>query len=77
MGRFESVKALLSVTPPMAVCIDLPSDVLEEAALRSTSGGTLSQAIADCESRIAPHQEKLAAGRMPIAAAFAGGDGDF
>jgi len=60
----------------MAVRLNLHSDVLEESALRSTTDGTLSSAIAGLESRIAPHREKLAAGRMLPAAAFAGGDGD-
>ena len=60
----------------MAVRLNLHSDVLEESAVRSTTDGTLSSAIAGLESRIAPHREKLAAGRMLPAAAFAGGDGD-
>jgi hypothetical protein len=72
MGRFDNVKALLSATPPLAVRLNLRSDVLEESALRSTTNGTLSLAIAGLESRIAPHREKLAAGRMLPAAAFAG-----
>ena len=76
MGRFDNVKALLSATPPLAVRLNLRSDVLEESALRSTTNGTLSLAIAGLESRIAPHREKLAAGRMLPAAAFAGGDED-
>ena len=42
MGRFATVKALLSATPPQAVLISPPSDMLEESVLRSTSGGTLS-----------------------------------
>jgi hypothetical protein len=45
MGRFATVKALLSATPPQAVLISPPSDMLEESVLRSTSGGTLSSAI--------------------------------
>ena len=71
-GRFDSVKlkALLSTTPPLAVRLNLHSDVLEESALRSTTDGTLSSAIAELESSIAPHREKLAAGRMLPAAAF-------
>ena len=75
-GRFRTLNSLLSTTPPMAVRLNLHSDVLEESALRSTTDGTLSSAIAGLESRIAPHREKLAAGRMLPAAAFAGGDGD-
>ena len=76
MGRFATVKALLSATPPHAVLISLPSDMLEESVLRSTSGGTLSSAITRLESHMAIHSEKMAAGRMPPANAFDGGDGD-
>ena len=76
MGRFATVKALLSATPPQAVLISPPSDMLEESVLRSTSGGTLSSAITGLDSRIAIHSEKMAAGRMPPATAFDGGDGD-
>jgi hypothetical protein len=36
MGRFATVKALLSATPPQAVLISPPSDMLEESVLRST-----------------------------------------
>ena len=75
-GRFATVKALLSATPPHAVLISLPSDMLEESVLRSTSGGTLSSAITRLESHMAIHSEKMAAGRMPPANAFDGGDGD-
>ena len=53
MGRFATVKALLSATPPQAVLISPPSDMLEESVLRSTSGGTLSSAITGLDSRIA------------------------
>ena len=72
-GRFRTLNSLLSTTPPLAVRLNLHSDVLEESAIRSTTDGTLSLAIAGLESRIAPHREKLAAGRMlpagpPVAA---------
>ena len=52
-GRFRSVESLLSATPPRAVRLNLHSDVLEESALRSTTGGTLSAAIAGLDERIA------------------------
>ena len=63
MGRFATVKALLSATPPQAVLISPPSDILEESVLRSTSGGTLSSAITGLDSRIAIHSEKMAGAR--------------
>ena len=36
-GRFRTLNSLLSTTPPMAVRLNLHSDVLEESALRSTT----------------------------------------
>ena len=63
MGRFATVKALLSATPPQAVLISPPSDMLEESVPRSTSGGTLSSAITGLDSRIAIHSEKMAGAR--------------
>ena len=41
-SRFRTLNSLLSTTPPMAVRLNLHSDVLEESALRSTTDGTLS-----------------------------------
>ena len=70
------MESLLLATPPRAVRLDLHSDVLEECALRSTTGGTLSAAIAGLDNGISIHRATMAAGRMPPAAAFNGGDGD-
>ena len=75
-GQYLTAKALLSATPPRAVRLDLPSDNLEESALRGTTVGTLASSISWLEGRISPHKAMLAAGRLPAGNAFSGCDAD-
>ena len=76
-GRYDNIKALLNVSPPRAVRLDLPlDDNVEQSALRSTCSGSLASAIDLLESKINPLESKIKAGRLLPAAAFAGGDSD-
>ena len=76
-GRYDNIMALLNVSPPRAVRLDLPlDDNVEQSALRSTCSGSLASAIDLLESKINPLESKIKAGRLLPAAAFAGGDSD-
>ena len=76
-GRYDNIKALLNVSPPRAVRLDLPlDDNVEQSALRSTCSGSLASAIDLLESKINPLESKIKAGRLLPDAAFAGGDSD-